>query len=76
MKLPDIIVERIDYNIFGTKNLGQKNNITSCILSFTNYSAKLFTVCGIQSVKKILYNWINRSVESADWSTEITDSEN
>ena len=65
MKLSDIIIERIDYNIFETENLEKKNSITSCIFSSTDYNIKLFTVCRTQSVKKVLYNWINRSVKLA-----------
>ena len=65
MKLPDIIVERINYNIFETENFGEKDSITNYVFSSTDYDAKLFTVCRAQSAKKILYNWINRSVRSA-----------
>jgi len=39
--------------------------VTSRVLSSTDYSTKLFTVYRAQSVKKVLYNWINKSVESA-----------
>ena len=63
MKLSDIIVEKIDYNIFETENLEKKNSITNCIFSSTNYNTKLFTIYRTQFVKKVLYNWINRLVE-------------
>jgi len=64
LELSNIIIERIDYNIFETKNLEEKDNVTSCVLSSTNYNTKLFIVCRTQFAKKILYNWINRSMES------------
>jgi len=56
LKLPDIIIERINYNIFETENLGEKNSITNCVFSSTDYNTKLFTVCRAQSAKKVLYN--------------------
>ncbi len=44
----------MNYNVFRNKNLEEKNSVTSCVLSSTNYDAKLFTICRAQSIKKVL----------------------
>ena len=44
----------MNYNVFRDKNLEEKNSVTSCVLSSTNYDAKLFIVCRVQLAKKVL----------------------
>ncbi len=44
----------MNHDVFRNENLEEKDNVTSCVLSSTNYDAKLFTICKAQFVKKVL----------------------
>jgi len=44
----------MNYNVFQNENLKEKDSITSCVFSSTNYDAKLFTIYRAQFVKKVL----------------------
>ncbi len=43
----------MNYDVFWNENLEEEDSVTSHVLSFTNYDAKLFIVCKAQFAKKV-----------------------